>query len=102
MRAAPIEALAEGLRSGPRPVAVLAGAGVSQTAGMAAGEDLLRMSAAERGEEDHRDRREPKVGAQMGRSAQQRQQRAQRPVEVVGHGPAGDGVVNGHRADERN
>ena len=51
MRAAPIEALAEGLRSGPRPVAVLAGAGVSQTAGMAAGEDLLRMSAAERGED---------------------------------------------------
>ena len=51
MRAAPIEALAEGLRSGPRPAAVLAGAGVSQTAGIATGEDLLRLAAAERGQD---------------------------------------------------
>ena len=51
MRAAPIEVLADGLRTGPRPVAVLAGAGVSQTAGIATGEDLLRLPAAERGED---------------------------------------------------
>jgi hypothetical protein len=51
VKAASIEALAEGLRSGPWPVAALAGAGVSQTAGVATGEDLLRLSAAERGED---------------------------------------------------
>ncbi len=51
MRTAPVEVVAEGLRSGPRPVAVLAGAGVSQTAGVATGEDLLRQFAAEHNED---------------------------------------------------
>lgn len=51
MRAAAIDALAEGLRDGQQPVAVLAGAGVSQTAGVATGQDLLRQAAAESGED---------------------------------------------------
>ncbi|MFC6086165.1 SIR2 family protein, partial [Sphaerisporangium aureirubrum] len=47
----PIEALADGIRSSPRPVAVLAGAGVSHSAGVATGEDLLRLIAADHGED---------------------------------------------------
>jgi SIR2-like domain len=51
VRATVIDALAEGIRGGPQPVAVLAGAGVSQTAGVSTGQDLLRKAAAERGED---------------------------------------------------
>jgi hypothetical protein len=50
-----IEALARGLRAGPRPVAVLAGAGVSQTAGVSTGQDLLRQAAAARGQDSGAD-----------------------------------------------
>ncbi|MEO3812105.1 SIR2 family protein [Sphaerisporangium sp. B11E5] len=51
MRTAPIEALADGIRSSTRPVAVLAGAGTSHSAGVATGEELLRRIAAECGED---------------------------------------------------
>jgi hypothetical protein len=51
VRVAPVEALAAALWRGPRPVAVLVGAGASQTAGLATGEDLLRGLAARRGED---------------------------------------------------
>jgi SIR2-like domain len=42
--------IADGIRSGPRPIAVLAGAGVSRSAGIPTGEDLLARAARERGQ----------------------------------------------------
>ncbi|MFC4588721.1 SIR2 family protein [Sphaerisporangium corydalis] len=45
------EKIATGIRSAARPIAVLAGAGVSQSAGVPTGQDLLESVARQRGED---------------------------------------------------
>ncbi|MCC5580329.1 SIR2 family protein [Microtetraspora sp. AC03309] len=46
-----IEEIAAGIRAAARPIAVLAGSGVSQSAGVPTGQDLLRGLARRRGED---------------------------------------------------
>ncbi|GAA2097424.1 SIR2 family protein [Actinomadura alba] len=51
MRTVRIDELAAEILAGPRPIAVLAGAGVSDSAGVLTGQELLRRAARERGED---------------------------------------------------
>jgi hypothetical protein len=55
MRTVRIEALAAEIRAGPRPIAVLAGAGVSRSAGVQTGQDLIGRLARRRGANPGRD-----------------------------------------------
>ena len=46
-----MDELAAEIRAGPRPIAVLAGAGLSRSAGVSTGQELLRRIARDRGED---------------------------------------------------
>lgn len=51
MRSVTIDELAAAIQSGPRPLAMLAGAGISRTAGVPTGQELLTQLARARGED---------------------------------------------------